>query len=102
MKTTLLAVVAASLATTLAVAPAQAQDVRVQVSHADLDINSAAGAAALATRIETGVAQACARSSDIRDLTAVTLCKEAMISDAVAQLNAKGATAAAAKLSANG
>jgi UrcA family protein len=102
MKTLVSTAIAAALATAFTVAPAQAQDFRVQVKSADLDITSAAGAATLAGRIEAGVTQACVRTQDIRDLKGVASCKEALLSDAAAQLNAKGATLVAGHLSARG
>jgi UrcA family protein len=102
MKTFVLTAIAASLASAVAVAPAQAKDLQVQVNYADLNIASASGAATLADRIETSVNRACARSSDIRDMQAVVLCKDALISNAVSQLDSKGATQAAQALAAKG
>jgi UrcA family protein len=102
MTKTIISFAAAALAATVAVAPAHAQDLRVEVGYSDLDIQSATGAEALAGRIEAGVGAACARGSDIRDLKAVATCKGALISEAVAQLNTKGATQAAQLLSTKG
>ena len=101
MKTALITAAAAALAT-LSVSPAHAQGVKVAVSYGDLDITSAAGAEALAGRIETNVGAACGRGVDLRNLKAVSLCKEAMISDAVTKLNGRGATQAAAALATKG
>lgn len=102
MKTLVSAVIAATLASAFAVAPAQAEGVRVAVKSAGLDLNSATGAATIANRIETRVNQACAASQGNRDLKGVELCKDALLSDAAEQLTAKGAPLAAAKLAANG
>lgn len=97
MKTIALAA-AALTASMLTVAPAQAEDLRVQVDYADLDINSSEGAAALASRIETGVTKACARSSDFRSLKAAVHCENALLSEAVDQLTSRDASLAAANL----
>lgn len=95
MKTTLIALTAAALASTAAIAPAQAAAPSVAVTYADLDVHSAAGAAALATRIEASVDQVCARTVDIRDLQGTASCKSELLSDAVAQLNSQGVKLAA-------
>lgn len=95
MKTTLLAITAAALASAVAAVPAQAAAPSVAVSYADLDVHSAAGAAALATRIQAGVDQVCARTVDIRDVQGTASCKSQLLSDAAAQLNGKGVQLAA-------
>ena len=99
MKT--IAIAAAALtASMLAITPAQAEDLRVQVDYADLDITSTEGAAALASRIEAGVSKACARSSDFRSLKAAAQCEDALLSEAADQLASREATLAAANLAA--
>lgn len=100
MKTAILTVLAASLASAVAVAPAQAKDLQNEVSYADLNIHSAAGAATLADRIQTSVDRTCARSNDIRDVQGVAACKRALISDVVSQLDSRGAKQAAQTLAA--
>ena len=86
MKTPLLITAAAIVASTLAVAPAQAEGIRVQVDYSDLDVSSPVGEAVLASRIEARVDQACARSEGIRNLKAVASCKQALMANAEAQL----------------
>lgn len=102
MTKTILTFAAAALAATVAVAPAHAEDLRVQVGYSDLDISSVDGAEALAGRIEAGAGAVCARNGDIRNLKAVSLCKATLINEAVVQLNDKGATQAAQVLSNKG
>ena len=94
MKTTLLALTAAALASAVAAAPAQAAP-QVPVSYADLDIHSDAGAAKLATRVQAAVTQVCIRSTDIHDIRAVSSCRTALLSDVAAQLGSKGVQLAA-------
>lgn len=102
MKTLTLTAVAAAFVSTLAVVPASAQDVRLAVSYVDLDITSANGATALASRIQTGIDKACARATDIRSLKSIELCRDALTADAVAQLADDGAPLAAQSLAAKG
>jgi UrcA family protein len=81
------AALAASLSL-LAVAPAAAQELAVQVPYSDLDLVSPAGAKVLAQRVES----ACERP-DIRDLKAVSAwqqCKDSVRTSAMEQLNSKG------------
>jgi UrcA family protein len=81
------AALAASLAF-VAVAPAAAESVAVQVPYADLDLSSPAGAKVLAQRVEA----ACERP-DIRDLKSVSAweqCKDSARTSAMEQLNSKG------------
>ena len=94
--------IAAAGLSALAAAPAQAEDIRVPVGYADLDIGSDAGAAALASRIEADVAQACARSGDMRRLKTTSTCKQQLVANAVEQLNARGEALVAGKLAAQG
>jgi UrcA family protein len=102
MTKTIFTIAAAALAASFAVAPAHAQDLRVSVGYSDLDIASAAGAETLADRIEARIGGACGRSTNLRDLKAVAVCKQTMISDAVVQLNGRGATQTAQYLSDKG
>lgn len=92
--------IAAACMTGLAAAPASAQtdDIRVQVDYGDLDIGSDAGAAALASRIESNVARACASGDESRQLKMVVVCKDQLITAAVEQLESKGATNVAGRL----
>ena len=81
------AALAASLSL-LAVAPAAAQEIAVQVPYSDLDLASPAGAKVLAQRVDS----ACERP-DIRDLKAVSAwqqCKGSVRTSAMEQLNSKG------------
>jgi len=81
------AAIAASLAF-IAVAPAAAEPVTVQVPYSDLDLASPAGTKILAERVDA----ACERP-EIRDLTSFSAwqqCKEAARSSAMEQLNTKG------------
>ena len=96
------AIAFAAALTGLAALPAQAQEVRVPVGYADLDLASEAGAATLAGRIETRVAIACARDTATRDLRAVTQCRSQLLANAVEQLNGMGEESAAAKLAMKG
>jgi UrcA family protein len=82
------AALAASLSL-LAVAPAAAESVPVQVTYGDLDLATPAGAKALAQRVDA----ACERPDFIRDLSAVTAwleCKDEARASAMEQLNSKG------------
>jgi UrcA family protein len=96
---------AASVALTgITAAPAAAQDVRVQVSYADLDIATPQGASTLAGRIAASVKDACAAPA-VRDLKSAVLaetCRAEMLTSAVAQLNAKGAGHVAQDLAVRG
>jgi UrcA family protein len=72
----------------LAVAPAAAQEVAVQVPYSDLDLASPAGAKVLAQRVES----VCERP-DLRDLKAVSAwqqCRDSARNSAMEQLNSKG------------
>lgn len=78
----------AATASILAAVPAAAEEVRVQVPYADLDIASPAGAEVLAQRIKS----ACERP-DIRNLQAMTAwqqCKDSALTSAMEQLNSQG------------
>jgi UrcA family protein len=97
-KFAILIAAAAAGMTGLAAVPAQAQDVRVPVGYADLDLGSEQGAAALASRIESRVTAVCARTSESRDLRAVPQCRAELLANAVEQLHEMGAARAAANL----
>lgn len=94
--------IAAAGMTGLAALPAQAQEIRVPVGYADLDLNSDQGAATLASRIESRVNAVCARTVDSRDLRAVPQCRAELLANAVAQLSGMGAALAAANLDPRG
>lgn len=99
MKTFTATIAAATCVAGLAAAPAAAQtddDIRVHVGYADLDIGSDAGAAALASRIESNVARAC--RSEERQLKLLSACQDQLITAAVEQLESKGAAKAAGHL----
>lgn len=98
MKKLTIALFAAAGMTGLAAMPAQAQEVRVPIAYADLDTGSEAGAATLASRIESRVNVVCARSVESRDLKAVPQCRAELLSNAVAQLNERGEDLVAGKL----
>jgi UrcA family protein len=100
MKTFTTMIAAAACVAGLAAAPAAAQtsEIRVQVGYADLDIGSDAGAAVLASRIESNVARACARSEDGRQLKLRSACQDQLITAAVEQLESKGAANVAGHL----
>lgn len=103
MKTFALAA-AASLAAFAAAPATAAEEVRVEVAYADLDIATPAGADKLAERIAERVESACA-VRDIRPLkvaAAAEACQAEMLARAVAELNGKGAALAAGSLSARG
>jgi len=92
----------AACLTGFAAVPAQAEDLRVQVGYADLDIGSDAGAAALAARIEAKAGQACARSGEMRSVKLTASCKQQFVAGAAEQLNAQGQALVAGKLAARG
>ena len=81
----------------IAAAPVAAQETRVAISYADLDLSTAAGAQALGERLEAGVKAVCARP-DIRNLKSMVAweqCKEAAMTSANEQLARQGARTAA-------
>lgn len=91
--TALTAAVAVSL-TALISLPAAADEVQVVVSYDDINLGSAAGAAALANRVKLAVDEACARPA-ARDLKRVAdwqQCRVAAQASATAQLNDQGVT----------
>ena len=81
----------------IAAAPAAAQDARVLISYSDLDLATTAGAQALGARLEAGVKAVCQRP-DIRDLKSMAAwdrCKDAAMTSANEQLARQGARVAA-------
>jgi len=81
----------------IAAAPAAAQDIQVAVSYGDLDLATTAGAQALGERIEAGVKAVCDRP-DIRVLKSMVAweqCKDAAMTSANEQLARQGAHIAA-------
>lgn len=80
----------------IAAAPAVAQENQLVVSYADLDLNTTAGVQTLDQRLEAGVKAVCGRP-DVRDLKsglAFEQCKEAAMTSAHEQLARQGARAA--------
>lgn len=81
----------------IAAAPAAAQDTQVAVTYGDLDLATPAGAQALGERIEAGVKAVCDRP-DIRVLKSMVAweqCKDAAMTSANEQLARQGARIAA-------
>lgn len=81
----------------IAAAPAVAQESQIVVSYGDLDLNTTAGVQLLDQRLEAGVKAVCGRP-DIRDLksgAAYTQCKEAAMISVNEQLARQGARAVA-------
>lgn len=106
MKTfTIAAAAIAACMTGIAATPAvAAEEVRVEILYHDLDIASPAGATVLADRIAASVRQVCAPADarSLKEAAASAACQDQMVSNAVEQLNSKGATLAAGNLSAKG
>lgn len=81
----------------IAVAPAAAQDSQVVISYADLDLATTAGVHTLDQRLEAGVKQVCERPGNIRDLKSMVAyeqCKDAAMTAAHEQLAQQGARVA--------
>jgi UrcA family protein len=81
----------------IAAAPAVAQESQIVVSYSDLDLNTTAGVQVLDQRLEAGVKAVCARP-DIRNLKSMVAfeqCKDAAMTSAHEQLAQKGARIAA-------
>ncbi len=81
----------------IAAAPAVAQDSQIVVSYGDLDLNTATGVQTLDARLEAGVKAVCGRP-DIRDLksgAAFAQCKDAAMTSVNEQLARQGARVAA-------
>jgi UrcA family protein len=79
---------AAASVSLLAVAPAAAEEFTTQVAYADLKLDTAAGAKALAGRVDA----ACERP-DMRDARAMSdwkQCRDSARTSAMEQLNSKG------------
>lgn len=80
----------------IAAAPAAAQDSQIVVSYSDLDLTTTAGVQTLDQRLEAGVKAVCGRP-DVRDLKsgiAYTQCRDAAMTSAHEQLARQGARAA--------
>ena len=80
----------------IAAAPAAAQEAQVAISYGDLDLSTTAGAQALGARLEAGVKAVCDRP-DIRDLKSMAAweqCKDAALTQANEQLARQGARVA--------
>jgi UrcA family protein len=90
MRKSIVTVLAALAVSALGAVPATAADeVKVTVPYADLDLTAPAGSAALDQRIDAAVKQVCARP-DIRNLKAMTAweeCKASAKLDALDQLS---------------
>ena len=83
--------------TSIAAAPAVAQDAQVVVSYGDLDLGTAAGVQTLDARLEAGVKQVCDRPANMRDLKSMVAweaCKDAAMTSAHEQLARQGARVA--------
>jgi UrcA family protein len=81
----------------IAAAPAVAQESQIVVSYGDLDLNTAAGVQTLDARLEASVKAVCGRP-DVRDLKsglAYEQCKDAAMNSAHEQLARQGARIAA-------
>ena len=77
----------------IAAAPAVAQETQLVVSYADLDLNTTAGVQTLDQRLEAGVKAVCGRP-DVRDLksgVAFEQCKNAAMLSVNEQLARQGA-----------
>jgi len=77
----------------IAAAPAVAQDAQVAVHYGDLDLTTTTGAQLLGERLEAGVKSVCDRP-DIRDLKSMLAweqCKDAAMTSANEQLSRQGA-----------
>lgn len=79
----------------IAAAPAAAQETQLVITYADLDLNTTAGVQTLDQRLEAGVKAVCGRP-DIRDLksgVAFAQCKDAAMISVNEQLVRNGARA---------
>ena len=77
----------------IAAAPAAAQDAQVAIHYGDLDLATPAGTEVLGERIEAGVNAVCDRP-DIRNLKAMVAweqCRDAALTSAADQLARQGA-----------
>ena len=77
----------------IAAAPAAAQDAQVAIHYGDLDLATPAGTEVLGERIEAGVNAVCDRP-DIRNLKAMAAweqCRDAALTSAADQLARQGA-----------
>ena len=92
-KLSVAAVISVALSS-IAVAPAAAQDTQVAIAYGDLDLDTPAGSEALAERIEAGVKAVCARPDirDLKEMAAWEQCKDAAVSSAAEQLARQGAS----------
>lgn len=82
----------------IAAAPAAAQDNHVAITYSDLDLATLAGSQALGERIEAGVKAVCDRP-DIRNLKSMLAweqCKDSAMTSANEQLARQGARTVAA------
>jgi UrcA family protein len=91
-KLSVAAVISVALSS-IAVAPAAAQDAQVAIHYGDLDLATPAGTEVLGERIEAGVKAVCERP-DIRVLKSMAAweqCKDAALTSAAEQLARQGA-----------
>ena len=81
----------------IAVAPAAAQDTQVAVTYGDLDLTTTAGVQVLDQRLEAGVKAVCDRPylRDLKSMVAWEQCKDAAMNSAHEQLAQQGARLAA-------
>lgn len=98
MKT--IAIAAAAILAGFAAIPALAEEVRIEVSYTDLNIDTHEGASRLAERIASTVKSACAAnvSRDLKTAAMTTTCQNNMMAEAASQLNERGARLAAESL----
>lgn len=89
MKFTALAAAAAVSISALAVTPAMAEQVRVPVSYADIDVTTPGGSAILAARVKVAVATACERpvSRNLKAAAEWQHCREAALDSVAEQLD---------------
>ena len=98
MKKLSVASAVAVVLSSIAVAPAAAQDTQVAIHYGDLDLGTAAGTQVLGERLEAGVKAVCDRP-DIRDLKSMVAweqCKDAAMTSANEQLARLGTRVIAA------
>ena len=87
----------------IAVAPAAAQDAQIAIRYADLDLTTSAGSQALGERIEAGVKAVCERPDmrNLKSMAAWEQCKDAAVASAADQLARQGASVDMSDLAVN-
>jgi len=81
----------------IAAAPAVAQESRVVVSYGDLDLNTTAGVRTLSQRLDAGVKAVCGRpdARDVKSGAAYAQCRDAAMLSVNEQLARQGARVSA-------